>query len=267
MKNRSIYIIICAFTMALSVACTKDTTVDAAPQAVVEAYLIAGQPIEVHIHEESVTGTVDTLQPINGLSVYIVNNGITYTLNNPGNGTYNLSSLTSKVSETYELKFIYKNKEVSAITEIPPKPVSFTGSATTITMPTPPTSGTIPTRPDPVIYKWANSSNAYHLLVVKCVEANPVEIDLGGAVQVGGGGRIFRTQPTQASIENLMPNMFSYYGLHEVLLYRILPEYAALYEDNGSNSNNLTSPPGNITNGLGIFTGVNIADKLYITVN
>ena len=118
--------------------------------------------------------------------------------------------------------------------------------------------------PDPVVFTWSNPSNDYHLMVVRCIESSPVEISLGGAVLIGSG--TFRTEPTQGSTQQIVPMRFRYYGLHEVVLYRILPEYAALYEDNGSNSTNLTTPPGNITNGLGIFTGVNAADTLYITV-
>jgi hypothetical protein len=153
---------------------------------------------------------------------------------------------------------------VFATTTVPAKPMNFTGSASTITAPTPPTSGTVPTMPDPVNFSWSNPNNDYHLMIVRCIEPNPVEISTGGAVRLGSG--TFRTEPTQTSYQPLRPMQFKYYGLHEVILYRILPEYAALYEDNGSNSNNLTDPPGNIFNGLGIFTGVNTADTLHITV-
>ncbi|NJO24567.1 MAG: hypothetical protein HC867_00495 [Bacteroidia bacterium] len=43
------------------------------------------------------------------------------------------------------------------------------------------------------------------------------------------------------------------------------PEYAALYNSNGNSSQNLTTVPTNVQNGLGIFTGVN-ADTVFVTV-
>jgi hypothetical protein len=248
----------------IGTACTKESNSEAlAPKAVVESYLIAGERIEVKVSEESVTGTIDSLQPISGLSVVVTSNGTSYPLSETGEGVYSHPSLTAMAGQHYTLHFEYNNKEITAETTVPDQPMGFTASATTITPPSPPTPGTTPVMPDPVVYTWDNPYNDYHLMVVKCIETNPVEIN-SGVVLVGG--RVFRNEPTQNSTQNLRPMQFTYYGLHEVILYRILPEYAALYEDNGDNSNNLTAPPGNITNGLGIFTGVHYADKLYITV-
>jgi hypothetical protein len=253
-------------TLLAATACTKTNNSDSlTPKAVVEGYLIKGELIQVKVSEESITGTVDSpLVTINDLSLTVINNGISYSLSAMGNGIYENPALIATAGETYQLQFEYNNKTITAETTIPGKPTGFTGSATTLTPPEPPTAGTMPARPEPVVFTWNNPSNDYHLMVVQCIENNPVEISTG-AVRIGGS-RVFRTEPTQNSTQNLMPMQFKYYGLHEVILYRILPEYAALYEDNGDNSNNLTAPPGNITNGLGIFTGVNYADKLYITV-
>lgn len=252
--------------MLVAMACTKTNNADTlAAKAVVEGYLIEGEPITVKVSEESITGTVDSpLVTISGLSVTVINKGASYLLDEVANGIYKSTSLIVTTGETYQLQFGYSNKTIMAETTIPGKPTGFTGSATTVTPPEPPTAGTMPTRPEPVVYTWNNPYNDYHLMVVKCIESSPVEIS-SGAVLIGGS-RVFRTEPTQNSTQNLMPMRFKYYGLHEVILYRILPEYAALYEDNGNNSNNLTAPPGNVTNGLGIFTGVNYAEKLYITV-
>jgi hypothetical protein len=245
-------------------ACTKEKTPNDTIEAVVEGYLIEGQPVEVKISKESITGTIDSLEPIDDLSVVVTNNGTAYPLSYTGNGLYQNSSLTARQGETYELQFEYNNKKVSAVTKVPEKPYGFHGSATTLTAPSPPSPGTPPTRPEPVTFTWYNPSNDYHLMIVKYIGTDSSEINTGGAIRIGKG--TFRTEPTQLNTQDVMPMRFKYYGLHEVVLYRILPEYAALYEDNGSNSNNLTDPPGNIENGQGIFTGVNVADKLYLTI-
>lgn len=48
-----------------------------------------------------------------------------------------------------------------------------------------------------------------------------------------------------------------------IILYHVLPDYASLYEENTTSSKNLTNPSTSITNGYGIFTGLN-SDTLYI---
>ncbi len=77
--------------------------------------------------------------------------------------------------------------------------------------------------------------------------------------------RSFRNVPVQGDEQELSPRSFTYFGRHRVVLYRLNPEYAALYEDLENSSLGLTPPPSNIQNGLGIFTGIN-ADTLYINV-
>jgi hypothetical protein len=50
-----------------------------------------------------------------------------------------------------------------------------------------------------------------------------------------------------------------------LILYHLNADYAALYNDTGNSSQNLTNPTTNIENGLGIFTGIN-ADTLLLNV-
>jgi hypothetical protein len=45
----------------------------------------------------------------------------------------------------------------------------------------------------------------------------------------------------------------------------VLPDYASLYSENSTSSQNLTNPSTSIVNGYGIFTGLN-ADTLYLNV-
>ncbi|MES2810481.1 MAG: DUF4249 family protein [Bacteroidota bacterium] len=264
MKKIIIGMLACLLLAVLASSCTKNSnSAILTAKAVVEGYLIAGKPVQLTIKMQSTNGTIDTLMPISGLTVNITHNGVSYQLNYTGSGVYANNTLIPEAGQVYNLKFIYNNETVSAETKIPSKPLNFIGSDTTITPPSPPTSGTRPTPPEPIVYTWSNPNNEYHLITVKCIETTPVEISTG-AILVGG--RTFRTEPTQASTQNILPMQFKYYGRHEVVLYRIQAEYAAIYDDNISNSNNLTGPPGNIVHGYGIFTGVNTADKRYIKV-
>ena len=55
------------------------------------------------------------------------------------------------------------------------------------------------------------------------------------------------------------------FGDHRVIVYRVNPEYAALYESASNSSLNISEPPTNINNGLGIFTGIS-SDTLFFKV-
>jgi len=43
--------------------------------------------------------------------------------------------------------------------------------------------------------------------------------------------------------------------MHQIIVYRVNPEYAALYQNSGNSTLSLEEPPTNIENGNGIFTG------------
>jgi hypothetical protein len=249
-------------TVATLISCDKDADPGDTPgKAVVEAYLSPGNKIEVKITREIPFGSNgDTLLPITDLDVFIVANGVSHQLTYAGDAIYSASGLTGEAGTTYELKFEYNGEQVSSTTSIPQKPAHFAGSDSTLDAPdfsAGPPSG----MPDPIVYSWDNPDKNYHLLVVTCIEPNPVEIN-SSARRIGS----FRTEPTQATLQNIDFRRFVYYGRHSVVLHRIWSEYAALYDDGGSNSNTLTTPPGNIVNGWGIFTGTNVADSLFITI-
>jgi hypothetical protein len=118
----------------------------------------------------------------------------------------------------------------------------------------------MPTFPDPVELNRSNANHDYYIIVVQNIESSPVPTDT-----VNENRQAFRTEPIQSNTYKLQAMQFKYYGTHNIILYKLNPEYAALYNDNGSNSLNLTSPESNINNGWGIFTGIN-ADTLHIEV-
>jgi hypothetical protein len=78
-------------------------------------------------------------------------------------------------------------------------------------------------------------------------------------------GNIFRKPPTTASGLEINSNEFQYYGKHRLILFHVLPDYASLYSDTQTSSQNLTNPSTSIVNGYGIFTGLN-SDTLFINV-
>lgn len=246
------------FSSMLLVSCSKEDDGTAGiNKAVVESYLAPGQPVSVKITKEIEYGVDNVNQPLDNLPVVISHNGTDYNLANTGNGIYSSSTIPVNIGETYLLKFDYNGVQVTATTTIPEKPANFTQSATTVTVPT----TFPPVFPEPIKLNWGNPNLDYHLVVVTNMETNPTLIN-----STGQGRPVFRTEPSQTTTQDLSFQQFTYYGNYRVVLYRIWPEYAALYEDNGANSTNLAEPPTNVVNGRGIFTGINTADTLYVRV-
>ena len=122
---------------------------------------------------------------------------------------------------------------------------------------------TRPAMPDPVKLTWTNGDNSYYMVVIENMETAPIAInDYGDKLPPG---RFFRNAPTQTNQYEIQSMQFQYYGRHRLILYHLNADYAALYNDTGNSSQNLTNPTTNIENGLGIFTGIN-ADTLLLNV-
>ena len=258
-----IQLITASYLVATLAACTKDTTVtQSTAKAVVEAYLTPNQNINVSVTKEIVLSTTDsvvTQQAIDGLTVQIANNGKTYTLKGAGLGNYQGDSTLKVIAgQTYSLQFIYNGNTISASTMIPTKTDTFNSSANTIQAVA--NGSPFTNIASPVELTWSNPNNEYHIVVVQNTDLSPTPINPAHI-----GNRRFRNSPNQGTTYELRPFSFQYFGNYLLLLYKLNPEYASLYNDNGNTSQNLTPPYSNVTNALGIFTGVNI-DTLNFTV-
>lgn len=245
-------------------ACTKERVPVPAPLPVVESYLSPGQRAVVTLSQEIQYGNTDTLIPLTGLAVQIEHAGQGYGLTETRAGYYESSALPVIAGDSYRLSFAYNGRQVSASTSIPSSPGTVTASGTELVVPP---IGPGMQLPDPVQYTWQNPEQAYHLIVVKNMEPSPqpITFNIGGNI-IEKPAPVFRVPPLRGDEQSLALGRFSYYGRHAVLLYRIQPEYAALYEDNSNNSTDLVAPPTNVVNGLGIFTGVHAADTLWLQV-
>ena len=247
--------------IAFVVSCTQTDPLSILEQkAVVEAYLATNHPIDVHVTKEiAFADTATTLEPIFDLVIKIQVDGQTTTLKPDTAGHYR-SDFNIREGKTYAMSFDYKGKTISASTTIPTRPKGFAASAKELIIP-PYISGLRPTFPTPITLTWTNTNADYYIVAVKSTD-NPAEI-INSARP--GGNRIFRERPTQSLTVDIRAPQFSYYGNHDLLLYHINSEYVSLYDDSGSNSLNLTAPYSNVSNGLGIFTGIS-ADTLKLLV-
>jgi Domain of unknown function (DUF4249) len=247
-------------------ACSKNDGSSYEAKAVVEAYLQPGQKASVNITREILAGESGSGNlTISGLSVIVKHNGTNYTLTQNASGVYENASLPIIAGDSYELSFNYNNTTITATTTVPDKPTNFACTPLTLTIPAfGGGMGGPPSIPEPLKATWDNLNGDYHLLAIKSVDAGATEISTAGP---GGQGAGFTNSPDQANNKDINFRAFTYYGRNALILYRIQPELAVLYNSGGSNSQNLTTVPSNVNNGLGIFTAVNIADTVFVTVN
>lgn len=235
---------------------------------VVESYLIQTKPVSVKISRKTPYDFNVVLSDENPdlLQVKIIYNNQFRILPLVSNGVFSDSTFFPEEGVNYQLEFEFNGKAVSSSTEILPKPENFRQSVSQIILAgfdfstRPPTR---PTMPDPVKLSWTNNDNSYYMVVIENMETTPTAINDYGDKEPPG--RLFRNEPTQSNQYEIQAMRFQYYGRHRIILYHLNADYAALYNDTGNSSQNLTNPTTNIENGLGIFTGLN-ADTLLLNV-
>ncbi len=232
-------------------------------KAVVKGYLFAGKPVSISITKQLLYGATDTItHPIENLDVVIYDSkNNAYPLLYTSNGIYQSDKLLPQVGETYTLKFTYNGKELSGTTTVPAKPSGFQGTSSISVQPFGSTTSGPPSM-SRAEYSWTNTNSSYFLIVVESITPNATPINDTTEYEALP---VFRISPTQGSSHSFMGQSFYYYGMHNVILFAINQEYVDLYQDTGNSSQNITTPPGNITNGFGIFTAIN-ADTLKLNV-
>ncbi|MDX2415303.1 MAG: DUF4249 family protein [Bacteroidales bacterium] len=259
MKKYIIYLIPALFVLVL-ISCTKLNLQVADPdKAVIEGYLVPGENIEIKITKQLDFVNSDTVvTPIEDLVVNFANTDQEVILEyNETEKVYQTSEITIEPGLVYNIDFGYKDYTVSSSSYVPTKPVGFSASASSLTMED---SFRGYMSFEQVELSWDNPDNEYFMVVVENIEANPESLVDTSNFRPP---RFFRNTPIQSNIYNMRAQNFSYFGTHYLILVKLNPEYAELYEGNGSNSLNLETPPGNIENGLGIFTGINTDTLMF----
>jgi hypothetical protein len=243
-------------------SCKKETTPPFIDAPIIQGYLLAGTPVSINISRQTPLSSDAQYSSdnINALSVLITTNNTTYTLTPLGNGQYVDSSLIVTTSATYNLSFTFNGKIVTASTSIPSKPTHFGESESTIAISD--TFSSPNSHPSPVRVGWSNPDASYYTVVVQNVQPNAVEID----TSTNAPSFSFSPPPTNSDSTLINSMQFKYYGKTLLILYHVNADYASLYINRNSSSQNLTNPTTDITNGYGIFTGLN-SDTLKLQVN
>lgn len=258
---KTIFVILfCIGSLLLISSCEKnESTPEFEDIPVIEAYLHAGKKFELRVSRQIPFSSDPAFSEddISQLSIIVNTQNQNYQLLSVGNGVYQSDALIIDSDTEYKVAFLYNNKNVEAITNIPAKPSGLNISANEIIIET----GTFPpVMPEPIDVSWQNDDNSYYLIVVENIETDPELINENGA-----GGMTFRNEPTQSNNYQINSRSFSYVGTHRIILFHLNPDYAKLYDDSGNSSQNLTNPNSSIQNGFGIFTGIN-SDTLYLEV-
>jgi hypothetical protein len=236
---------------------------------VIESYLSPGEHPVVKISRQIPfsSDTEYSSDDVNSLDIRLISENSSHTLTNSAEGIYTDSTIAIGEQE-YELSFVFNSKNVSASTSVPYKPENFIASDNSISV-TRMTEGSFGQMgsfqmPEPLYLTWDNNDNSYYLVVIECLESvlDPVR-EFNDSIPAGN---MFRKTPVTSQGIEIRPQEFQYFGRHRIILFHVLPDYASLYDEKVSSSQNLTNPSTSIKNGYGIFTGLN-SDTLFIQVN
>jgi hypothetical protein len=274
MKYKSILIramLMQLLAFVLFSGCKKEENKEFTDSPIIESYLQAGNYLNVKISRQIPfsSGVTYSLDDINNLTLKVEYNNATHILEPLDDGKYIDSSIIVSEGATYNLSFVFNKKNVNAYTYVPVKPLSVAASATAMTIEqftigSGPPSGGAPTMPDPITITWTNSDASYYLITVENLETTLTAIrDFGDKAPPVN---IFKKSPTNSNTNQIRSMEFQYYGTHRIVIYHVLPDYAALYDQNSTSSQNLNNPSTSIVNGYGIFTGLN-SDTVYVEIN
>ncbi|GAA4314421.1 hypothetical protein GCM10023149_10570 [Mucilaginibacter gynuensis] len=263
MIKRLIYSLL-FIVVAVYTSCKKETTVDIGSRAVIVAYLVAGQPVSMKVYQQKAfddTASYGAL--ITGLKPEISDGTERIELQETATGTYTYANAAYlQTGKTYTLQFAYNNEQVSATTTMPVKSSGYTASKTTLIIPR---AVTGPGSEDSVaiVFRWNNPDSLYHILTFKNDEISPFTV-------VGARNNApvnFSINAKQTAAYEMYYRTFNYIGTYRAILFTVNKEYADILESNANTSSQqLTNPPGNITNGYGIFTAMQ-ADTIKLELS
>ena len=272
-KYKSIFL----FVLLLIInACTEESIVTLDTKtAVVEAYLFAGQPADsIRIIQSYSYARENTdLITLNELAVQISDGQQRYDLDYSTEGIYQNPDFIPQSGATYVLTFDHNGETIRSETFVPQKQ-TISISKTSVKLEKITDFGEFIDSgfggdQDAIEVEWDNSEGDYYYVVIENMEDHPEFVnDLLAEFQANGNARRF-FQITEPEISNFYAIIalrdLTQFGTYRIIVYRVNPEYAALYETAGTSSISIATPPSNIENGLGIFTGVS-SDTVYLEV-
>lgn len=234
-------------------------------EVVVEGYLAAGTSAQIRLTELIVFGNEDSLQTIDDAEVYISSDNETYSLEPIGDGFYKNEDLVFQAEATYNLEFEYFGKTITASTFIPSKTEELSISESLIyrTQINDFTDLQNQDIPEPTEVTWTDPNDSYYFISLKNLEADPELVNnLFADNNIERPEIITPPEVTNTYFINQFRDI-THFGNYEVIVFKVNPEYAELYQADDLNTNSFTEAATNIENGFGIFTGVNSDTILF----
>lgn len=255
------------FLLQLATGCKKEENKEFTDSPIIESYLEPGNYFTVKVTRQLPfsSDVKYSADDINKLQLQVSYNNSTHVLMPIDSGKYVDSSTIVSENSSYNLSFSYNSKNVSAYTYIPSKPKGFVASVAEISLYKVDATTKPPFNdmPDPIKLTWTNTDGSDYLILVENMETTLEPIrDFGTNTPPKNR---FKKMPVNTATEQLNAREFQYFGKHRIILYHVLADYAALYNQNSTSSQNLTNPSTSIVNGYGIFTGLN-SDTLFVNV-
>jgi hypothetical protein len=257
-------------------ACTEESSLSLDTEtAVVQAYLYAGQPIGSIAITQSFSYAREStdLITLEDLDIEISDGNQSIPLFHSSEGNYQNLDFKPESGKTYTLTFEHNGEQISSETFIPEKK-EIAISQTSIELEKIegtgfPGGGFGQGNNEAIEITWENNSEDYYYVVVENIEEDPEFVNdfLAEFLANGTARRFFRiTEPEITDFHALNTRRdLTQFGTYRIIVYRVNPEYAALYESSGSSSVTIAQPPNNIENGLGIFTGIS-SDTVFLEV-
>jgi len=250
-------------------SCMKDELVSSTTKdiPVIQSFLLAGKDsivVKVQTLKPYTNDTTDTEKAISGLNIYINKNLLTEQA--AGTYLYTASDLHIEPNDTFNLSLSYNNATVTSQTIIPTKPLNFAISTDTIKVKQMTSTSFSPESKSEMVtleLTWDNTAKDYHFIVLEWVGTSKVYTNTIIAAEDILTKKT--SSPNQDNTYNINQMELGLYGKYRAVLCRINKEYYDLLQTTNLNSNNMTNPPSNVSNGWGLFTAMS-SDTVYFWV-
>ena len=257
-------LLVALLVICILIACKKNAQPEYNYDPVVTAYLNPGAVFSLKLsHQESVNAYTVSPPTLDSLDVTITCKDTVYHLNSQGNGLYTDSTLVIRPGNQYDLRFIYNGEVVTASAVVPSKPTGYTQSCTEISVAEVSSGPPSPQSDSTVTLTWDNPNSSYYVVVLQDTNYKPQSVVSNNT---SDSGLVFGSDPTTGTGYNIYGMRFRYFGKYRMILFHINADYASLYNNTIGTSQDLYTPSTGITNGVGIFTGIN-SDTLYLQVD
>jgi len=256
-------------SLFLIVSCNQESIEQTETKTtIVEGYLSAGNLVDsLRVTQSFSYGQLEEeIIPLDDLNITIADDNNQFELKPIGNGYYQNTNVIIDAGKNYHLEFERDGETISAETYVPE--YNATSISKTQVGLKKIEAGVLPsggiTIPDPVEVSWNNENGDYYYVLIKNIETDPEYVN--DNIAQFERQLQFITEPQVFDFYAIRTQReLRQFGTYQIIVFRVNPEYAALYESSSNSTLSLEKPPSIIINGLGIFTGVS-SDTLYLEV-